>query len=666
MLRAVPMSHVRIQVPNRDASAATRAIAAEGLLHLVDIGHGKVGGGAVDGAGDLHAAFRDLASRIRTLAERLELRIPEPSGSLESEDVDFAAEKERIALALEPVERRVQTFLREWSQLRERAARMREILDNAGVLRDAGIDLARILPLRFAALRFGRGTQAAIDMLAGLLTPAPFALIPLHQDGGHVMFAAAVPREMSTRLAEFFRTCLVEHIALPDRAAEWDVDAVRRQLAADATAEASLKESVAHEKDVSADLLTNLAHRAELAALLLKAHTHFAAAGRFVVISGWAPAEAAARLAERVRAATGGRAIIDIEPAEHLGSAAMLGIPILHRNPLVLRPFQKLVELYGTPSYGEVQPTAYFAISFLLMFGLMFGDAGHGAVLFSAGWFLFRYITRFLDYGILLMEAGVSSVVFGVLYGSVFGVHGWIPVLWLDPIAELSRFMVVAIGLGVIVVSAGLVLNIVNSWRTGELREAVYGPKGMGATLLYWVVLVVIARVMVPESVRVTTPAIFLMLAAAVVVLAAGPQFVKLVEMHRHRRAPAVVQAAPWWLRALEVSVELIDTLFSFFANTVSFVRVAAFAAVHAGVFIAVFALADTMADTRLGGALSLVVHVAGNVVIILLEGLTVSVQVLRLEYYEFFGKFFRGGGTPYAPLAVVHPIVEQRRHRHA
>jgi V/A-type H+-transporting ATPase subunit I len=105
--------------------------------------------------------------------------------------------------------------------------------------------------------------------------------------------------------------------------------------------------------------------------------------------------------------------------------------------------------------------------------------------------------------------------------------------------------------------------------------------------------------------------------------------------------------------------VEIVDTLFSYFANTISFVRVAAFAAVHAGVFIALFALADTVARLRFGGLLSIVSLVAGNIVIIFLEGLTVSVQVLRLEYYEFFGKFFRGGGEPYRPL-MLRPRAQE------
>jgi hypothetical protein len=120
------------------------------------------------------------------------------------------------------------------------------------------------------------------------------------------------------------------------------------------------------------------------------------------------------------------------------------------------------------------------------------------------------------------------------------------------------------------------------------------------------------------------------------------------------RRPPRPAHAVPIWLVLLDGSVEIVDAVFSFFANTISFVRVAAFAAVHAGIFIALFSVADTLARLRFGGeTLSLVSIVAGNILIVLLEGLTVSVQVLRLEYYEFFSKFFRGGGEPYRPLML-------------
>jgi len=425
---------------------------------------------------------------------------------------------------------------------------------------------------------------------------------------------------------------------------------------------AGAQRALDEERSASRPSIERIARRAETAMLLLQAQTFFAAAGRFVVISGWVPRDSAEHLAQRVRSATNDRAIVEVEPVESVPgvSEGTLRVPILHHNPLLLRPFQKLVDIYGTPSYAEVEPTAFFALGFLAMFGLMFGDVGHGAVLFSAGWFLFRYIPRFLDYGILLMEAGTASAVFGVLYGSVFGIRGLIPTLWLEPIDDLPHFMMIAVAFGALVVTGGLVLNIINSWRSGDWKAALYGPRGATGAMLYWVVLVVLARAFVPATVRIPGAVLAAVVIAAVVVIAGARPLMRLLGRDVRRPRPPV-RTTPFWLHALEASVELVDTLFSFFANTISFVRIAAFAAVHAGVFIAIFALADTIAAMRFGSVLSIVVHVAGNVLVILLEGLTVSVQVLRLEYYEFFGKFFRGGGEQYAPLTL-----RPRSERHA
>ena len=354
-----------------------------------------------------------------------------------------------------------------------------------------------------------------------------------------------------------------------------------------------------------------------------------------------------------IGAVTEGRAVVDVEKPQDMTNAfaSALGIPILYRNPLLLRPFQTLVQMYGVPSYGEVQPTGFFAVSFLLMFGLMFGDVGQGLVLFSAGYCLFRYLPRFLDYGILLMECGAASMVFGALYGSFFGVEGLLPVLWIEPIRDMRRFMAVAIGFGVLLVSIGLLLNIVNSWRSGERASALLGPHGVFGAFTYWILVALLARAVMPANLTLPVPLLLGMMVVPVVLLVFKRPIVRLLE----RGGPARVEhpGSPRWLAALEGSVELVDSIFSFFANTISFVRVAAFAAVHAGVFIAMFALADTLAHFRFGQPLGIITLVVGNVVMIFLEGLTVSVQVLRLEYYEFFGKFFRGGGEPYRPLML-------------
>ena len=665
MLRSVTMVHFRAQVPNRDAAVATRAIAAEGLLHLVDIAHGHAPFDASPpGVRDLYAAFRDLVHRIQATADRLGIRREETSGAIDGDDItDFAAERERTLLVLEPIEKRVQELVRRSAEAREQFTVASDGAADAERVRGAAIDIERLLKLRFAVVRLGMAPAEALASIVAMLAPAAHAVVPLDERDGTVLFAAAVPMHARSRIDEAMRLTSAKPVALPRSAGDLDPERLARERAESQRSVEEVQSAFDDERSASQESLEGIARRAQTAMLLLQAQTFFAAAGRFVVISGWVPRQGAERLSERVRAATSGHAVIDVEPVEGVPgfNEGTLRVPILHHNPLLLRPFQKLVEIYGTPSYAEVEPTAFFAVGFLAMFGLMFGDVGHGTVLFLAGWFLFRYMPRFLDYGILLMEAGVASAVFGVLYGSVFGIRDLIPTLWLEPIDNLPHFMLIAVAFGALVVTGGLVLNIMNSWRSGDWKAALYGPRGLTGTMLYWVILVILARAFVPATVRIPGAVVAVVVIAAVIVIAGAGPLMRLLGHGAQRRPRPAVRATPWWLHALESSVELVDTLFSFFANTISFVRLAAFAAVHAGVFIAIFALADTIAALRFGGVLSIGVHVAGNVLVILLEGLTVSVQVLRLEYYEFFGKFFRGGGETYAPLTL-----RPRSERHA
>jgi len=661
MFRSVPMVHLQVQVANADAAAVTRCIAKAGLLHLVDIAHGRaLGEACATETRELLGAYRAIAHRIRRLAERLDGALPELSGGLDQEgELDLARERFHLEVQLAPLEEVIGSIWRQHVEARERAANARQASSRAERLRRADVDVARCNELRFSAITFGIAANDDLAVLAASLAPAPFAIIPLETMGSQALAAVVTPASGRERLNEALRLIAFEPVPLPSNAAAWKVDALSRELREAAELEQQAAEAIANQRKECLHLLAELSRRAEIGVLLLQAQTFFAAAGRFVVISGWIPAESAEAMQQAILSTTNQRAVVNFESPESLPEvfSGALRVPILHRNPLLLRPFQKLVQLYGIPSYQEIEPTAFFALSFLLMFGLMFGDIGHGLVLFSAGFCLFRYFPRFLDYGILLMEGGFSSVIFGTLYGSFFGISGLLPILWMEPIRDVHRFMSVAVGLGVVLVSSGLVLNTINTWRSGQRIDAVLGPRGLFGAFLYWVALALIVRAFVPRSWVLPTWALVLLLCASLLVLLIGPFLVSWFEQERPSRMRAA--AGPRWLSALEASVEIVDTLFAYFANTISFVRVAAFAAVHAGVFIALFALADTLARVRFGSVLSIVSLVAGNIVMIFLEGLTVSVQVLRLEYYEFFGKFFRGGGEPYRPL-MLRPRAQE------
>ena len=647
MFSAVPMVRVRIQVPGREAASITHAIARAGLLHLIDITHGRLDSTPAGSREllDAHSALRD---RLRRTLDRLGRVAPPLAPAPDGAPItNFEIERQRVVATLEPIEAAVNAAWSARDAATGAAAATTRTRDRAVALQRSGADAGALADMRFASAIVVSAGDEALAALSSFLSPTPHRIETIN--GGELAIVAA-PTSARMRLDAALRLVHVEAMPIAELAAS-RLTGLAEALAKAENDAAAAQTALDDLARTHAATLAALLSRADLCALLLQAQERFGTTGRFVVIAGWIPEGDVPRLRAAVATAAPA-AVIDVEvPSGAIASTGMSGVPILHRNPVLLRPFQSLIQLYDTPSYGEVQPAAFFGISFLLMFGLMFGDVGHGAILAAAGYYLFRYMPRYLDYGILLMEAGAASLGFGLLYGSVFGIEGALPVIWLEPVRDLPAFMRIAVGLGVALVSVGMILNVLNSWRLGQRATALFSIHGLFGAFVYWTAVALLVRVMLPSSVVVPASLLWTLTLCAAALIALRAPLVRRLS----RGAPVRAEGppAPRWLRALEGSVELVDALIAYFANTMSFIRIAAFAAVHAGLFIAMFAVSDTLAQTRLGQPLAIAALVAGNVIVILLEGLTVSVQVLRLEYYEFFGKFFRGGGVLYQPLML-------------
>ena len=302
-------------------------------------------------------------------------------------------------------------------------------------------------------------------------------------------------------------------------------------------------------------------------------------------------------------------------------------VPSVQRYPAFLRPFSILVRNFGTPRYDEFDPTLLFALTFILMFGSMFGDIGHGAVMLVAGW-LFR--RKLADFTWFIMLAGLSSIVFGFYYGSIFGHEELIEPLWMSPMEDPVRLLVLAVYWGIGFIALASLLSIINLWRLGLRREAVLGQRGMAGLVFYAGLILLITDFQRNGSAGLFSVAI-VALGAAVLVTGAWRQS----EAHGGERLLIVV-------------IEMVETLLGYFSNTLSFLRVAAFSLNHAALAFAVITIAGMM--DGVGHWLALML---GNLVIIVLEGGIVLIQVLRLEYYEGFVRFFRGDGRVYKPLRL-------------
>jgi V/A-type H+-transporting ATPase subunit I len=291
-----------------------------------------------------------------------------------------------------------------------------------------------------------------------------------------------------------------------------------------------------------------------------------------------------------------------------------VAIPTVLRNPVWIRPFELFARMLGTPSAAEVDPSRIVAFAAPLMFGYMFGDVGQGLVLLIAGLALRKRVPALG----LLVPGGAMSIVFGFAFGSVFSREDIIPALWLHPLEHPVPVLAVTLVFGAALLTLGLLFDALQ-YRWRGLAPMWLGSRA--GLLLCYVGLV--AAPFVPGSLWAT-------LAGAVWFIGGGAIVAK-----QHRLAALGTHAA-----------ELLEALMQLAVNTISFVRVGAFALAHAGLSAAVVGVSE--ATTGLGYWLLMII---GNAVVIALEGLVVSIQTTRLVLFEFFVRFLKGEGRLFRPL---------------
>ncbi len=302
--------------------------------------------------------------------------------------------------------------------------------------------------------------------------------------------------------------------------------------------------------------------------------------------------------------------------------------PTLLKNPKFLKPFEFIVRMYGIPRSDEIDPTPFVASLFLFFYGFMFGDVGHGGVISILSHLLYRRFGSDLWY--VMRLAGLSSVFFGFLYGSIFG-FDILPAIVGRPMERIEDFLIASIYIGVVIIVLGMVLNVLNRLKRKEIKELIFDPNGF-AGLGFYLIAVSTAlgyatsgKPPVPISASLSALSIFLIL-----------MFLEKIVLGEGNLGERITLAF----------FETFDRLIAFFSNTLSFIRLGAFAMNHAGLFLAFY----TMAKMSSNPASSFLSLLFGNLLLIFLEGLVVFIQSLRLEFYEFFSKFYSGDGREFKP----------------
>jgi V/A-type H+-transporting ATPase subunit I len=647
MFKPVPLVLVNIQVGEADISRVTAVLTGLRIIHLVNLVETPLGklGYMGELERDLLARYERVSEEVDRWAQILEIT---PQVVEIPPDLDPAKDIYRLEETVTEIRQQVGPLVQELQEIESHLATLTRQQDNLEHLRPTGIDLTEWSLLRFAYLAPGLVPTANLTKLKEALAHLHHALIPVTTVAPRTVILAAALATDREVVDQALKGAFFEPMDLP-LPAHGSLEIVLADLQSQIQALKKSQEQAQARRDTLRDRLgldlVRLRNRVDLTRTLLRARVLFGKVDHAYLVSGWIPAQLVDKLKEALAQEIGEQALVEVLTPEAIPGVreGILRIPILFNNPYLLRPFERLTTAYGTPGYREVDPTAFLAIGFLVMFGMMFGDVGQGAVLMGLGYLIFHRFIRYTDYGIILMECGVSSMVFGVLYGSVFGIEGLLPVIWFSPLKNIVYFMKVCLIFGGGFISLGLILGFINALR---LRQARLPAAEMLAALFYWILAAMGLRYLL------TGALVWDFRLALAVVL--GTLLISALFVWQRLRLPAP-EVQTWkeglGLQLLEGAIEVIDGTVRYVANTISFIRISAFALAHAGLFIAVFSLAETLGRMAGGGVLYWVTIILGNVVIILLEGLVISIQTIRLEYYEFLSKFFHGGGEPFSPL---------------
>lgn len=365
-----------------------------------------------------------------------------------------------------------------------------------------------------------------------------------------------------------------------------------------------------------------------------------------IFITGWMDARDKTRLISILQEICGERFMV----ADRRDPEA----PVRLMNIRLFKPFELIVRIMGMPANREIDPTPLAALTFVIVFGLMFGDLGQGLVLALTGLVL-KYIAKkkakgdLVQAGGILIACGLSAAFCGLLYGSFFSSEHIIPALWIHPAQNIMDLFFATIMLGVVIITAGLCVNIINALINADYPEAFLDKRGMAILILYVAIVFFTVRYMsqhlAPASWEI---GVFIFLPLVVFALRGviGPLF------FRAQRPHDVGEYVT------ETVMDIVEIALGMFANTISFIRVGAFAMAHGGLSIVTYTLAG-MADPGLKSFAAIIILVVGNIFIIGFEGMICGIQSMRLEYYEFFSKFFKGDGVVFSPFVLKTKISE-------
>ena len=540
---------------------------------------------------------------------------------------------------------KLQAKQEEWKKKKEEIASKQKIIEP---FRPMGGDLSQVLHYKYISYRFGKMPQEQYQKLEKyLLGELDAVFVKGVQDEQFVYGAYFAAPDHLQKTDAVFRSLHFERVEIPAQYEGSPEEASQKLLKEMYDIQKKIeeidKEAAGMFKKKAPQLiwakqrLEELAHNFDVRKMAARVEDK---KEDYYILCGWMAEDDVKKFMAEAEQDDKVFVVVEDDHDSYFGEP-----PTKLENPKLFKPFEMFVGMYGLPAHNEMDPTLFVGLTYSFIFGVMFGDVGQGLLLVIVGALVYHFKKSSLA-GIIA-TAGVFSTIFGFMFGSVFGFEDVIQPLWLRPIdhmttlpfvGKLNTVFIVSIAFGMGLIVIAMVLHIINAFREHDTQSTWFDPNGVAGLVFYGSVAAVVILFM---SVRPTPAGIVLAVMFGVPLLLI--LFKEPLTNRLKKKKEKIKEGKVMFF--VEGFFELFEMLLSYFSNTLSFVRIGAFAVSHAAMMEVVLMLAGVES-----GNTNWVVVVLGNLFVCLMEGLVVGIQVLRLEYYEMFSRFYKGSGRKFEP----------------
>jgi len=604
--------------------------------------------------------YKDIFDHLRIAATYLNIS----TDALSLQDASFPNDEDKQI---------AQEIISDVENIEKSITSLQSLLENAEAAYNESQAFAKLnLPyneldsLTFLTVRIGKISPESFESLKFSMQGRAL-IIPINEDGSKIVAAASKKARFALdselKKVDFVQMEVPKNFkGMPEDV----LDALTQDIKAKREKLQELKDGAHTYAREKRDAIITLLKQLSIAYQVLYARCSLDEAQEVYRLRGWVASTDITTIVDDLQKLTAGRVALQVYDVQEIPDVKEGGekVPVHYKHNKFVQSFERMVFSYGIPQYGTIDPTPIVAVLFTLLFGIMFGDVGQGFVIFLVGLVLkfgkVKMLKDWKKFSYVFIAMGCSSMVMGLLTGEVFTNSTLlIPfsravtslfgepqdhILHLMPeegaIVKLMYFFAFTLFIGFIINSLGIIINIINNIKLKKIEHAVLGKFGLVGLVFFWYVVFMVMRIAIMKTHTFTIDGIIL--ASTLILVFFEHPIIRIVKKEK----PILENGA--FAAIINGLVEVLELLSTFISNSVSFLRVGAFALSHAVLSFIVFELTYLV-----GGYLSLgiLVSIFGNLIIILLESLIVTIQVVRLQYYEFFSKFFTETGVEFKPF---------------